>query len=166
MDRLRSALKQVFHVTAGPLLVVLLVVGAAILAALGMKNVQVGGLIGLLLGKKKLSDQAIDVANSVASDRVGPDGKLIPQGVADEHGMTQAVVVPIKNPGLFSDPNSVKYVPPGEQKPVEVVLPTGVKSSQVESVVVVDPGKIVVTVKDTSGVTAEHVDDLLKKYKT
>jgi hypothetical protein len=34
----------------------------------------------------------------------------------------------------------------------------------VGAIVLVKPTKFVVTVKDTSGISAKHVDDLLKKY--
>jgi hypothetical protein len=79
--------------------------------------------------------------------------------------MTQAVVVPIKNPGMFSNPDTVVFTPPGETKPVEVQLPDGVKAKDVDTVVVVKPEKFVVTVKDKSGIPAKKVDDLLNKYR-
>src|SRR5690606_26093127 len=52
-----------------PLPVLVLVVGAALLIAMGVKNVQIGGLLGKLLGKK-VSEKAIDVANSIPPGRV------------------------------------------------------------------------------------------------
>jgi hypothetical protein len=73
-------------------------------------------------------------------------------------------VVPINEPGIFSDPSTVEFTPPGETKPVVVPLPTGVKNSDVSQVVVVSPSVVAVTVKDNSGISAQTVDDLLKKY--
>jgi len=140
------------------------VAGAVLLVALGFKNIQIGGLLGRLFGKKKPEHTAIDVANTVPKDRVDDKGKIIPPGEPDSKGMTQAVVVPIKDPGIFSNPDSVTFTPPGESKPVEVTLPDGVKAKDVEKVIVVQPKKFVVTVKDKSGITGKNVDDLLKKY--
>lgn len=165
-DHVVTAAKWVWRVLGAPIVLVVLVIGAGLLVAAGMKNLQIGGLIGALFGKKSPEKTVIDVANSVAKDRVDSNGKLIPVGQADEHGMTQAAVVPIANPGLFSNPDTVTFTPPGpEAKPVEVKLPTGVKSSDVEHVIVVQPDKFVVTVKDSSGISAQRVDDLLKKYR-
>jgi hypothetical protein len=163
-DKFLAGAKKVAHVLLGPVGVILLVAGAVIAAALGMKNVQVGGLIGLLLGKKAPDHTAIDTANSIPAGRVDTKGQLIPVGQADSKGMTQAAVVAIQSPGIFSNPDTVKFTPPGASKPVEVALPVGVKANDVEHVVVVQPGKFAVTVKDSSGISAQHVDDLLKKY--
>jgi hypothetical protein len=157
-------LKWVGRIALIPTLGLLLVIGAIALAALGFKNIQIGGLLGSLLGKKSPGSKAIDVANSIPPDRVDANGKIISQGQADDKGMTQAVVVSIHSEGVFSNPGTVKFTPPGETKPIEITLPTGVKNSDVEQVVVVQPGKFVVTVKDKSGVDAKHVDDLLAKY--
>jgi hypothetical protein len=145
-------------------ILLLLVAGAAILVSLGLKNVQIGGLIGALFGKKGPEHEALGAANSIPEGRVGTDGKLIPLGQADSKGMTQAAVVAITPPGIFSNPDTVTFTPPGADKPTEVKLPDGVKANDVEHVVVVKPGKFVVTVKDSSGVTAKKVDDLLAKY--
>jgi hypothetical protein len=163
-DKTLAILKWLARVFVAPGAAVLLVVGAVLLAVLGMKNVQIGGLLGMLFGKKKPEHTAIDVANSVPEGRVDAQGKIIQPGQADSKGMTQAVVVPIQNPGVFSNPDTVVFTPPGHDKPVEVQLPTGVKAKDVEKVIVVQPTKFVVTVKDSSGISAQHVDDLLKKY--
>lgn len=153
----------------GPLLAVLLIVVAVILVSMGFKELQIGGLLGKLFGKKEPEGgggkgKVIDVANSVDPDRVGPDGKLIQPGQPDSTGQTQAVVVPIKEPGLFSDPKKVVFTEPGKDKPTEVILPDGVTNKDVDQVVVVKPDVVVVTVKDNSGISAKTVDDLLSKY--
>lgn len=149
----------------GPLGAVLLILVAFLLVSMGFKELQIGGLLGRLLGKKDPDAEAsIDLANSIDKDRVGPDGKLIEPGTPDSKGQTQAIVVPIEEPGLFSNPDTIKFIPPGEQKPIEVVLPDGVKNKDVDQVLVVKPDVVVVTVKDSSGIPAAKVDDLLKKY--
>lgn len=149
-----------------PLPAILLVIGAVILIALGVKNIQIGGLLGKLFGTSGGTDgkKAIDVANTVPPDRVKADGTLIKPGEADSQGKTQAVVVPIQGGGLFSDPKTVKIVPPGESKPITVKLPDGVRSNDVHQVLIVSPEVHIVTVKDSSKVSAKKVDDLLSKY--
>lgn len=153
-----------WRVLGAPVVLLLLVAGAVLLASAGIKNVQIGGLIGALFGKKGPAHKALGAANSIPEGRVGKDGKLIPIGKADQKGMTQAAVVAIESPGLFSNPDTVVFTPPGADKPVEVKLPDGVRANDVEHVVVVQPSKFVVTVKDSSGVTKKSVDDLLRKY--
>lgn len=135
-----------------------------ILVSMGFKELQIGGLLGWLLGKKSPEQKAIDTANSVPAGRVDKDGKIIPIGTSDSKGDTQAVVVPIQNPGLFSNPNTVTFTPPGSDAPIEVQLPDGVKNKDVDKVIVVKPSVIAVSVKDGSGVSSQQVDDLLKKY--
>lgn len=131
---------------------------------MGVKGIQIGGLLSKLFGKSPEAT-AIDTANSVAPGRVDKNGKLIQPGTPDAEGDTQAIVVPIENQGgLFSNPDTIKFTPPGETTPREIKLPDGVKADDVESVIVVQPEKFVVTVKDSSGISAQSIDDLLKKY--
>lgn len=162
--KLKAMLRWLGKIFLAPGAALLVIVAAVLLASFGFKNIQIGGLLGKLFGKKDPEKKAIDTANSVPKDRVDKDGKLIQPGTPDSKGMTQAVVVPIQNPGIFSNPDHVIFMPPGETKPVEIKLPDGVKSSDVDSVVVVKPDHFVVTVKDSSGVKASTVDALLKKY--
>jgi hypothetical protein len=147
-----------------PIPIIVVVAVAIVLVALGAKNVQVGGILAWLTGKKTDGKKAVDVANTVPDHRVDSDGKVIPAGTPDEKGLTQAVVVPIEPPGIFSNPNQVVIQDPHENKPVTIELPTGVKAKDVDKVVVVKPEVHVVTVKNTSKVTASDVDDLLAKY--
>lgn len=148
----------------GPILVVLLVIVAVILVSMGFKELQIGGLIGRLLGRNSPQKGSVDVTNTIDPNRVGPDGKLIQPNTPDTKGQTQAVVVPINEPGLLSDPSTISFVPPGDAKPIEVVLPDGVTNKDVDQVVVVSPGNFVVTVHDTSGISVTSLDNLLKKY--
>lgn len=163
-DHVKTAGLWVWRVLGAPLILIVLVAGAVLLASLGLKNVQIGGLIGALFGKKDAEHKALEAANSIPAGRIDATGKLIPIGQADSKGMTQAAVVAIQDPGMFSNPSTVVFTPPGADKPLEVALPEGVKAKDVEHVVVVQPGKFVVTVKDSSGITAKKVDDLLSKY--
>ena len=142
----------------------LIVLGAGLLVILGVKNLQIGGLLGSLLGKKEPEHEAIDVANSIDPDRVDKDGKLIPIGTPDNLGFTQSTVVAIEPPGLLSDPNTVTFLSPQEGKPIEMKLPQGVTSSDVDKIVVLEPGKFVVTVKDSSTINADTINNLLQKY--
>ena len=162
--KLWSWIKTAARFAIAPIGVILIVLVGGFLVAAGLKNVQVGGLIATLLGKKKTGSKAVAVANSVPKDRVDANGKLIPVGTADSKGITQAAVVEIDRPSWLGDPKTVQFTPPGEQKPVTVDLPDGVHATDVEHVVVVKPGEFVVTVKDSSGISATKVDSLLSKY--
>lgn len=161
---IKNAFSWIGPKTIGPILVVLVVIVAIVLVAIGFKELQIGGILGRLLGKKAAGGRAIDVANSVDPDRVDANGKLILPGQPDSTGQTQAVVVPIEDPGLFSDPKTVKFVEPGKTEPTEVQLPDGVTNKDVSQVVLVQPDITVVTVKDNSKVPAKTVDDLLRRY--
>ena len=160
-------LKKFTRWVYAPLVAILIVVGVIILVALGVKNIQIGGLLGKLFGiggDDPKGKKAIDVANSVPEDRVDKDGVIIKPGEPDSKGQTQAVVVPIEEPGLFDDPSKVKIIPPGETKPIVIDLHDGVESKDVDKVIVVKPEVYAITVKDKSGVKAEDVDDLLERY--
>jgi hypothetical protein len=148
----------------GPLGAAIVLVGAVLLVSMGFKELQVGGLLARLLGRKPPEKKAIEVANSVPEGRVRSDGSLIPIGESDSKGQTQAAVVPLDEPGLFSNPDTVRFTPPGEAEPIEVALPEGVKRRDVDHVVVVSPSVVAVTVKDASGISAQTVDELLRKY--
>jgi hypothetical protein len=148
-----------------PVPVLIIVAVAFVLAMLGVKNLQVGGLIGKILGRRAPENKAIEVANSIPPGRVREDGSIINIGEPDSKGLTQAQVVAIKEPGLFDDPKVIKVTPPGETKPISIQVPDGVKAHDIETVVVIKPEVMAVTVKSTSKIKAEDVDDLLKKYK-
>lgn len=150
----------------GPIPALLLVVGACILVAVGVKNVHIGGLLGKLLGKSSTTPhKAIEVANSVPPGRLREDGTIIKVGEPDSQGITQAKIVAIEKPGLFSDPRVIKVTPSGASQPIEIQVPDGVKAKDVEHVVVVTPQVLAVTVKSSSSVKAQDVDDLLAKYR-
>lgn len=147
------------------ILAILLIAGAVILASMGWKELQIGGLLGKLFRKSGDGVQANpDVVNTVPPGRVDKDGNLIPPGTPDSKGIVQAVVVPIEdNGGLFTDPTKITVTPPG-QDPINVILPDGVKAKDVTGVIIVSPTDVVVTVKDSSGIPAKKIDDLLSKY--
>lgn len=148
-----------------PLPVLVIVVVAFILAMLGVKTLQVGGLIGKILGRRAPENKAIEVANSIPPGRVREDGSIINIGEPDSKGLTQAQVVAIKEPGLFDDPKVIKVTPPGETKPISIQVPDGLKAHDIETVVVIKPEVMAVTVKSTSKIKAENVDSLLDKYR-
>ena len=167
MTSVMSAIRFVGTKVFGPLVVVVLIVVSFLLLTMGFKELQIGGIIGKLLGKKPPPEdegKTIEVVNSIDHDRVDPKGRPIEPGVPDSIGMTQAVVVPIKEPGLLSDPKKVVFTPPGDTKPTKVVLPDGVTNRDVDKVVVIKPDVIAVKVKDNSGIPAKKIEDLLKKY--
>jgi len=167
-SKLWSIIRKISPKVLGPFAALAVLVIAVVLVSMGFKELQIGGVLGKLLGKKggATPDRGptVETANSIDPKRVGPDGKLIPEGDPDQKGDTQAVVVPIQPPGLFSDPGTVVFTAPGDSQPTTVVLPEGVKNSQVDQVVVINPTTVAVTVKDNTGVPASEVDELLKKY--
>ena len=163
LEKLKTAGAWARKYLLAPLPAILIVAGAILLIALGVKNVQIGGVLSKLFGKGE-AKKAVDTANSLPEDRVDADGKIIQPGTPDEKGITQAIVVPIEPPGMFSNPDTVTIKPPGEEKPVVIDLPTGVKAKDVDKVVVVQPEIYAVTVKNNSKVSAQSVDDLLAKY--
>lgn len=163
LEALKKAWAWARKYLLAPLPAILIVAGAILLIALGAKNIQIGGILAKLFGKGE-AKKAVDKANSIPEDRVDANGKVILPGTPDEKGITQAVVVPIEPPGMFSNPDTVTIVNPEDNKPVVIDLPTGVKASDVDKVVVVQPEVYAVTVKNTSKVSAQSVDDLLAKY--
>jgi len=164
-----SFIKRTSPKLLGPIAALVVIVIAIVLVSMGFKELQIGGLLGKLLGKKGGFDPGkgptVETANTIDPKRVDADGKLIPQGVSDAKGDTQAVVVPIQPPGLFSDPTQVVFTAPGDTKSTVVDLPDGIRSKDVEQVIVVRPEVYVVTVKDSSGISATRVDELLAKYR-
>jgi hypothetical protein len=156
--------KQIFRIVGASLPAILLILAVVVLALIGIK-ISIGGILAKLFGKVgDESKKTIEIANSIPKDRVDKNGKVIPQGVPDSTGQTQAVVVPIEKPGIFDDPSKIKVTPPGETKPIEIELPDGVKPADVEHVIIVTPEVVVVSVKDSSSVKGEDVDALLRKY--
>ncbi len=163
--RLWLGLKKAATSSAAPFLAIVVILGALALVALGLgPKLQIGGILGRLFGKAPPEKKALDVANSVDPDRVRPDGTLILPGQADSKGQTQAVVVPLAPPGLFSDPATVTFTPPGQDAPVVIALPDGVTERDVDKVILVSPEVVVVSVKDDTGIPASRIDALLKKY--
>lgn len=136
---MKEALKKVWAFTLKyPVAVigtVLLVLLAVLLAVFGQK-MQIGGLLGLLWGKK---DPDPNIRVLPPPDRVDKDGKPIPAGESDDRGWTQAPInVPIAEPGIFSDPNVITITHPDKGE-VKIPLPEGVKSKDVKQVVEVAP---------------------------
>ena len=162
--KLKAILHWMAIKLAAPGVALVVIIVAVLLVSMGFKELQIGGLLGKLLGRKADVNADPNVANTVPPGRVDKDGKLIPQGTPDSKGIVQATVVPIENTGgLFSNPDTVKVTPPG-QDPIVVQLPDGVKANDVDKVIIISPTQVVISVKDTSGVSAQQVDDLLKKY--
>lgn len=147
----------------GPGAALIVVAVVLVLVFFGVRNLQVGGLLSKLLGKKD-GKKVVDIINNPPPERVDSEGKIIPPGTPDSKGSTQAVVVPLEKPGIFDDPTQVKVIPPGATKPMKIDLPDGVEASDVDKVVIVQPEVVAVTVKSDSTVSATDVEDLLAKY--
>lgn len=140
-------------------LTVLLVVGAVLLACFG-QQVQLGGILGKLWGTK--SDDGDKPVVTPPSTRVDEAGQPIEPGQSDDKGWVQApIVLPIKPPGILSDPNVVTVVAP-DGKETNIPLPKGVKNTDVKEVIQVAPNVFQVANHD-KGVDAKKLLEDLDK---
>jgi hypothetical protein len=130
--------------------VTILLITLAVFGILIGQKIQIGGILGKLWGKKpKDNKRAVP-----PEDRVDEDGKPIQPGESDDKGYVQAPVkTNIKDPGIFSDPNEVVIEDPDEGD-VVIVLPKGVKNSDVKEVIRIKPK--VYEVKNNDGGTSVH----------
>jgi hypothetical protein len=140
---------------------ILLVFLAIFLTAFGQKF-QIGGLLGILWGKKK-SDT--DVRIIPPPDRVDDKGNPIIPGQSDDKGFVQSPIsTEIKKPGIFSDPNEVTVVHPDHGELV-IPLPTGVKNQDVKEVNVISPKIVEIKSEDKGGISKSDLislENLLK----
>jgi hypothetical protein len=137
-----------------------LLVAFAVLAIIFGQKIQIGGLLGLLWGKKDGIDPNIRVLPP--PDRVDKDGKPIPAGVSDDKGWTQAPVnVVLKDPGIFSDPNVLVITHPDKGE-VKIPLPEGVKNADVKQVVEVAPNVYQIRNNDKGSDAGKLLEDLDK----
>jgi len=138
---------------------IFLIVAAILLAIFGQKF-QIGGLLGKLWGKKPSTDPNIRVIPPPG--RVDDKGQPIAPGTPDKEGYTQAaVVVPIKDPGIFSDPNTIVIQHPDKGE-VTIPLPTGVKNSDVQQIIEVAPNVYQIANNDKGADTDQLLKDLGK----
>lgn len=135
---------------------VLLIAAVAVLFYFG-KTVQVGGLLGRLWGRG--SGSTPNLRAVVPPARVDAAGNPIPVGASDGKGFVQAVQVPMKEPGILSNPSTVTVVHP--DRGVEVIdLPAGVKNTDVKTVIEISP-KVYQIENHDSGVDARKILDSL-----
>lgn len=120
------------------------------------RDLQIGGILGALLGSKPTNKRA-----EIPEKRVDEAGKTILPGESDSKGYTQIPVSEnIKKPGFFSDPNTVVIDHPTEGKQV-IELPTGVKNRDVSEVIIVKPEVTEVSNND-KGVDTKYLINILK----
>ena len=145
--------------TAATLLVV---AGAVFLMCFGQK-VQVGGVLGWLWGRVHPRNQPnAPAVVTPPPGRVDDKGQVIPPGQSDDKGYVQVpVVLPIKDPGLLSDPTTLVVVHPDGQE-VTIPLPTGVKNKDVKEVVLVAPNVYQISNNDKGVDAGKILEDLNK----
>jgi hypothetical protein len=164
-SRIMTVLRWASKNLLAPVVAIVIIVVSIVLVSMGFKELQIGGILGKLFGRTTDDPKKnLDVINSIDSDRIDKDGRVIPINQPDSKGDTQVQVVPIDQPGLFSDPNVVTFTPPNSDKPIQIVLPDGVTSKDVDKVVIVSPEVHAIVVRDSSGIDAKKIDDLLAKY--
>jgi len=140
---------------------ILLVIGAGFLALSG-KNIQIGGILGTLWGKTHPRDLPNAPVVTPPPARVDDKGQIIPPGQSDDKGFVQApIVLPIKSPGLLSDPTTITVVHP-DGKEVTIPLPTGVKNSDVQQIVLVSPNVYQIKNNDSGVDAGSLLEDLNK----
>lgn len=160
MKYLKAFFKRVYELMVKyPLAVaaaVFLIVGAAIMAIFG-HEVQIGGLLQQLFGKKPQPDIRV----IPPPGRVDKSGNQIALGDSDDRGFVQVpVTTKIKEPGIFSNPDTITVVHP-EKGEVTIPLPVGVKNKDVSEVIEVEPGVYQIKNND-SGVDTGELRDILK----
>lgn len=161
MTYLKAFFKRVYELMVKyPLAVAaaaFLVVGAVIMA-IGGHDIQIGGLLEKLFGKKKADP---DIRVLPPPGRVDSSGNAIPVGKSDEKGYVQPPIgTTIKDPGIFSNPDTITVVHPDKGE-VTLPLPTGVKNKDVSEVIEVQPGVYQIKNND-SGVDTSELKDMLK----
>jgi hypothetical protein len=137
---------------------VFVVIGAVLLMIFGKREIQIGGILGKLWGKKPIESRVIP-----PEERTNPDGTPILPGQSDKEGFVQALpTTTIKKPGLFSDPKIVIIESGGKE--VKIPLPTGVKNKDVAEVTIIKPDVVEVKSLDKGVSTTQLVElkNLLK----
>lgn len=138
------------------------VVAVAVLCVVFKIDVQVGGLLGRLWGKKPGPEDGGPVLLPPPPGRVDDSGNPIQPGQPDDKGYVQLpAVLPIEPPHVFSDPSTVTVVDGG--KKVVLPLPEGVKNGDVKGVTVVSPNVYQVANNDRPSVdTGKLLEELGK----
>ncbi len=115
---------------------IIVIVGAFLCFVVFRKTFQIGGILQALFGHKTNTDP--NIKTTVVPNRVDDKGNPIIPGQSDDKGYVQPVVVPIKEPGIFDDPNSITIDHPNKGE-TKIPLPTGVKNSDVSQIIIAQP---------------------------
>lgn len=134
---------------------ILVVVFAVIVVFIFRQEIQIGGILGWLWGKKIELDSNIKVLPPI--NRVDNDGKPIAAGDSDKGGWTQAPInTEIKEPWIFSNPKVIVVTHPDKGE-VKIPLPDGVINKDVKQVTEVAPDIYQLTNNDKSSVDAAQL---------
>jgi hypothetical protein len=139
MEYVKALFKRIYDLMIKyPLTVaatVVLAVGAVVMAMAG-RDVQIGGLLEKMFGKKKTNT---DIKVLPPIERVDTGGNQIFPGESDDKGYVHSPVsTKIVEPGVFSNPDEIVVVHP-EKGEVTIPLPAGVKNKDVAEVIEVEP---------------------------
>jgi hypothetical protein len=136
---------------------VLLIVGAVIMSVMG-HDIQIGGLLGKLFSKNPVSP---GVKVLPPPGRITSSGEVIQPGQSDDKGYVQIPVsMEIKDPGIFSDPDTITVIHPDKGE-VTLPLPTGVKNTDVAEVIEIKPDVYQVKNSDKSNVDTDELLNIL-----
>lgn len=121
-----------------------------------------GGVLGWLFGHDDTDESDVKRSNKVPDERVDDAGNTIPKGEPDEDGWVQQdvdVVDHSHNP--FRDKSKLEVIEP-DGKTKKIRLPKGVKDTDVEQVIQIQPSEFEVVVKGPSETVNQDTVDYLK----
>ena len=146
---------------------VIVIVLGGILSALGFGDkVNIGGILGQLLGVAKNGKDPIDIANEVPEGRTDESGEKIDKETTGPEGFEQQKVRRLdKSSGMFRDKQTIEVG--GSQGKETIKLPKGIRDSDVKEVYEVTPGKFKIITHSTpeGGPSNEDIEKLREKLQ-
>jgi hypothetical protein len=145
------------------------VVVAVVLLLFGVGDAfNVGGVLGWLFGRDEAEDvPSLEVQVNRVPEGRQKDGEPIEVGEPDDEGFVQREVTVVdrrRNP--FRDRNVLEVAVPeteeGEASTKKLRLPTGVKDTDVDTVILTKPGKVEITVVEGPKRVSKDILDALK----
>jgi len=143
------------------LLAVFVIVGGVVAIRMGVP-INIGSILKTLFGAPQGVEGVVAASNTLPKKRVFEDGVPVPVGVADVNGWTQWETVEwatSKNP--LRDRGVIQITSQGETH--EVLLPVGIKDTDVDMVIEVKPKVYVVQTNSESKHSARELLERLPR---